>query len=75
MYDWPSHHMWGMHMGWWLLCALLIILLLLILLRAFRPPTETQPHRTPAQILEERYAAGEISTQQYQERRRQLARQ
>lgn len=68
MYPWPSHHIWGVHGVWWLFGVLLLILLLFIVARAMRP---AKP-RTPRDVLDDRYAAGEISTEEYEDRRRRL---
>ena len=77
----------GMGLAWifWLLLIAGVILLAVVLVKALtrsaggNGPTDRQgPPRTgtgPArarEILEERYARGEISTEEYQERRRIL---
>lgn len=77
----------GMGFTWifWVLLIAGVVLLAVVLVKAFTrnaggtAPTDRQgPPRTGAgpararEILEERYARGEISTEEYQERRRTL---
>lgn len=77
---------WSMGTGWmWLFWPLLIggvVLLVIVLTRAVGggvtgPERLTSPRRSTGgsraeQILEERYAAGELTTEEYQERLRTL---
>lgn len=77
---------WGGGMGWgWLFLALLVIgivVLAVVLVavlaggtgsRAARGPDQARPDRDRArEILAERYARGEVSTEEYQERLRIL---
>lgn len=61
---------WGMHIFWWLFWALLIVLF-------FTLATPVPKHRvreTPLEILQRRYAAGEISSEEYEERKAKLER-
>lgn len=61
--------MFGMHIIWWGFWLLLIVVLLVALLRRnTMPPSQS----TPLEILERRYAAGEISTEEFQERKSHL---
>lgn len=75
----------GMGMGWaWLFLALLVVgvvLLVVVLVRTLsggsgggdkRPPDSD--HRRALDLLDERYARGEIGTEEYEERRRNLGR-
>ncbi len=69
--------MWGMHWGWWIFWILLIIILV-TLFRKNRttppgPPPESRKE-SPLEILKRRYAAGEISTEEYEERKAHLER-
>jgi putative membrane protein len=73
-------HMWGG--GWWMLGSLTMILfvgaviVVLVLLFRRRAPRQDGPGvqsmRTPLDILQERFARGEIDKDEYTERRRVL---
>ncbi len=61
---------WGMHFFWWLFWVAAIVLL-------FSPLTPVSPGRrreTPLQVLQRRYATGEVSTVEYEERKTVLER-
>ena len=61
---------WGMHFFWWLFWIAAIVLL-------FSPITQISPVRrrqTPLEVLQRRYAAGEITTAAYEERKTTLER-
>jgi putative membrane protein len=67
--------MWGMHWAMWILWILLLVLLVVILVRVLPgrpagPSNASSP--TPLEILDRRYAAGEISTAEYEERKAKL---
>ncbi|MFF0905132.1 UNVERIFIED_CONTAM: SHOCT domain-containing protein [Kocuria sp. CPCC 205316] len=78
---------WGMGWMWlfWLLLIVGTVVLVLVLVKAFTgnagggprqggtapPPTRAGPRRS-REILEERYARGEISTEEFRERLRTL---
>lgn len=76
------------HMGWWgmgwswvflILIVVGIVVLIVVLVRVFaaRDPRQA-PHRTEInrarELLDERYARGEIDTTEYDERRQRLDR-
>lgn len=61
---------WGMHLFWWLFWIVLIVLFFGLL----TPVPRSRARETPLQILQRRYAAGEISTAEYEERKERLAR-
>lgn len=81
-------HMMDWGGGWFgmILGPLMMILVLVIVVAAAallvrwlggswhgpQPPQQGQPGRTPLDILKERYARGEIDTEEFQERRRVL---
>lgn len=63
----------GMHLIWWLFWILLLILFF-----SFSIPVSRKKARlnrlTPLDILQRRYAAGEITTEDYEERKARLER-
>ncbi len=58
----------GMHVFWWLFWIVLILAFFSLL----TPVPRHRARETPRQILQRRYAAGEISTQEYEERKARL---
>ena len=62
----------GMHLLWWLFWILLIIGF--VSLFTPMPKREANQRATPLDLLQRRYAAGEISTEEYEQRRAVLAR-
>ncbi len=77
---WGGGMGWGMGWGWlfWLLLVAGVIALVVVLVRVVgggvtRDGTGAAPaERSARQVLDERYARGELSTEEYQERRRGL---
>lgn len=61
---------WGMHLFWWLFWFLIITSFFSLL----TPVPRHKVRETPLQVLQRRYAAGEISTQEYEERKERLQR-
>ena len=66
--------MWGMHWIWWIIWIAIAAVVVFVILRARsvggRPPSR----ESPLEILERRYAAGEITTEEFEDRRKQLER-
>ena len=71
MYDFP-HYMVGMHWLWWLFWVLVIVAVWWTLFRPARP--DAPPTDTPLERLQRRYADGEITTEEYEERKAILLR-
>ncbi len=84
-WDHGSHMMWGggwggMAFGFLIMIAFVaaIVVTVVLVLRAFGggghggPARTTQPGKTPLDVLEERFARGEIDAQEFEERRRVL---
>lgn len=61
--------MWGMHWGWWIIWIIAIVVIVLLITRSRSAKTRRE---TPLELLERRYAAGEISTEEYDERKARL---
>lgn len=68
--------MWGMHWGWWIfwLFTIAVVVWAVARSRPDRPasPPSTPTRETPLETLQRRYAEGEISTEEYEERKRRL---
>lgn len=61
---------WGMHLFWWLFWFLIISAFFSVL----TPVPRHKARETPLQILQRRYAAGEITTEEYEHRKERLER-
>lgn len=73
MYD-SFHGMWGMHVGWWVFWIILIALGIWFITSARMRVPSSPPGReeSPLEALKRRYANGEISTEEYEERKARL---
>lgn len=71
MYDYP-HHMWGMHWLWWIFWIVIILLAAWGMTARASRSRPSDSSETPLQVLERRYANGEISTEEYRERKAEL---
>ena len=60
---------WGMHAFWWLFWVV-VIAAAFFLFQA--PGGRTTERETPLELLQRRYAAGEISKEEFEERKRTL---
>ena len=69
-YEW----MWGMHWGWWIFWIAFILVIVLAFWRGLPGQNRSSPGETPLEILGRRYAAGEITTEEYEERKAHLER-
>lgn len=59
---------WGMHVFWWLFW----IVVILALFSPLTPVSRRRRRETPIEVLQRRYAAGEVSTEEYAERKAKL---
>lgn len=80
MFD-GTHFMWGMHWFWWIFWILAIVGVVWMINRmqqersAAPPASPREPTReTPLETLQRRYAEGEITTDEYEERKERLER-
>jgi len=66
-------HGWGMTFGWLIGLAFLVLVIWLVARLAARPNNFT-PHATKSalDILNERYARGEIGTEEYKEKKKEI---
>jgi putative membrane protein len=66
------YYLWGMHWFWWVFWVLLWMIFF-----SFLMPIRRSTYRelqSPLQLLKRRYAAGEITSEEYEERRAKLLR-
>ena len=63
----------GMHALWWLFWIIILVAFFSVLTPVPRGAARRRG-QTPLEILQRRYAAGEISTQEYEERKAKLER-
>lgn len=59
---------WGMHVFWWLFWIAVIVALFSL----FTPVPRSRRREKPLEVLHRRYAAGDISTEEYEERKAKL---
>jgi putative membrane protein len=59
---------WGMHFFWWLFWIALIVVFFALI----EPVPRGRRRETPLEILQRRYAAGEITEKEYEERKARL---
>ncbi|HKO50573.1 MAG TPA: SHOCT domain-containing protein [Polyangiaceae bacterium] len=72
-YYYPSYGFFGMHVFWWAFWIVGLVLLF-ALATPVRRTTWRELSVTPLSVLQRRYAAGEISTAEYEERKAVLER-
>ena len=68
--------MWGMHFAWWVFWILVIVGVVWLFTQGRQGPSGPPPtheHETPLDVLQRRYAEGEISTEEYEERKKRLS--
>ena len=64
-----EYHFFGMHMFWWLFW----LILLFVLFGWFAPvPKKRIRKDSPLDILQKRFAAGELTTEEYEEKKKIL---
>ena len=63
---------WGMHAYWWFFWVFLWIIFFNIMIPVRR--TTFRSFQSPLQLLKKRYAAGEVTSEEYEERRSKLVR-
>lgn len=74
--NWGTWHegmgMWGMGGGVMLLLLVLLVVAVVALLRGVGGAGDASRRRTPLEILQARYASGQISRAEFEEKRRDL---
>lgn len=71
MHFYDGYHFWGMHFVWWIIW---IALLIWIFASPWPIPGSRNKVESPLEVLQKRYAKGEISTEEYEERKATLER-
>ena len=64
-----GYHLGGMHLFWWFFWVIMIIW---IFFTPYRLPYQINQKDSPIDILKNRYASGEMSTEEYEERKKVL---
>ncbi len=67
--DWSF---WGMHALWWLFW--IVVIAVAVVAFSSGPECIVRRRETPLELLQRRYAAGEIGEKEYEERKRTLER-
>lgn len=68
-------HTHGLFAGWaWLLALIILVLLILVIIKLFRQGQHPQGklQEKALQILDERYARGEITKEEYREQKKEI---
>lgn len=69
MWNAYNNHFWGMHIFWWLVW---IIVLIWIFATPYDIPGQRKKRDTPLDILKKRFARGEITKEEYEEKKQFL---
>ena len=62
-----SNYYWGMNPIWWIIWMIIIVWIFAI---PYDIPGERKQKDTPLDILQQRYALGQMTTEEYKERKR-----
>lgn len=69
MDQYDGYHFYGMHLIWWIIWAIFI---LWILASTIRSSSNKKKEETPLDILKKRFANGEISKEEFEEKKKIL---
>lgn len=69
MYD--GYHVGGMHLIWWLIW---VMFLLTVFVSPYEIPGQRSKRQSPLDILQNRLASGQITNEEYQEKKTMLER-
>jgi putative membrane protein len=64
-----GYHFGGMHLFWWFVW---IFIIFWVFVTPYDIPGERKPKDSPMDVLKKRYASGEMTTEEYQERKKTL---
>jgi len=65
---------WGMHFFWWIFWVALIAVMFSIFQPVPRSRNKEHKNQSPLEILQRRYASGELSDAEYEKKKSRLAR-
>lgn len=69
---WHNHY-WGMHFFWWIFWIFMIVIFISSSFSSGREDTQTKNGAPSAlDVLQKKYAAGELTTEEYRERKKVL---
>jgi putative membrane protein len=69
--SWNPGWFWGMHLAGWIFWIVIVVAVWAALTRSARPPS--QAPLSPLEILQRRYAEGELTTAEYEGRKARLS--
>jgi putative membrane protein len=64
-----GYHFWGMHLIWWFVWFIFLIWIFAI---PYDIPGQRRTFVTPLDILKKRYASGEISTEEFHDKKKNI---
>ncbi len=64
-----GYHFWGMHLFWWIIWG---ILLFTIFVTPYDIPGQRNKKDSPLDILQKRFASGQITNEEYVEKKKML---
>jgi putative membrane protein len=64
-----GYHIWGMHLIWWIIW---LVFIFWIFAMPYNIPGQRRKKDTPLDILQKRFASGEISNEEYNEKKKIL---
>jgi len=67
LYD--GYHFWGMHLTWWFIWGIMLFWIFAV---PYDIPGQRRNENSPLAILRKRFASGQISKEEYQERKKIL---
>ncbi len=64
-----GYHFWGMHLFWWIIWG---IMLFTIFVTPYDIPGQRKKKDSPLDILQKRFASGQITNEEYVEKKKML---
>jgi putative membrane protein len=66
-----NYDFWGMHLIWWLIW---LIVLFWVFASPYKIPGQTRKKNSPLHVLKMRFASGEITKEEYEEKKKLIGR-